>query len=393
MQKLIKIASLAVVASLLAACGGHGGAIPSQVGSGFTPQSVVSTDRSNWHPYYTVLPAKGVNFGDLDAQLAANQTIPFFKSTIKSPLDGNTYTYWIAGKNPHTSTTTTNITYVPIVLVLKFPGGVTIDPRNPACGDTVSVEDRFYDGPNFKSVALKSNGINVGTTQINDGDQRAQWWSLVKGTGYHTHLKPSIATPIVITKTAPTGSTAVAGVCSGSAHDVGEIDINAYDSMIQSIDKAHATPNEVPMVLTYNVVETESGSCCIIGYHSDFSNNGTQAYAVGAYTDQLFSAAGIRDIHAWTHEIGELINDPFVSTSEINLVPAWGHIGQQSGCQDNLEVGDPLTGTPFIVKYNGFTYHPQELVFFDWFFRTPSEGTAAKYSFEGTFTTTQGACT
>jgi hypothetical protein len=97
----------------------------------------------------------------------------------------------------------------------------------------------------------------------------------------------------------------------------------------------------------------------------------------------------IEDIHAWTHELGELLNDPFVS----NATPAWGHIGQVGGCQNNLEVGDPLTGTAFNLKYNGFMYHPQELAFFDWFFRTPSKGTGGLYSFEGTFTSPQGACT
>lgn len=109
---------------------------------------------------------------------------------------------------------------------------------------------------------------------------------------------------------------------------------------------------------------------------------------MGAYNDAGIFNAPIEDIHVWTHELGELINDPFVG----NAVPAWGHIGQQGGCQGNLEVGDPLTGTPYILKYNNFTYHPQELAFFDWFFRTKSKGTGGKYSFEGTFTSAQGAC-
>ena len=40
-------------------------------------------------------------------------------------------------------------------------------------------------------------------------------------------------------------------------------------------------------------------------------------------------------------------------------------------CQDNLEVGDPLTGFNFspIGGRNGFTYHLQELTFFSWFYR------------------------
>jgi hypothetical protein len=44
-------------------------------------------------------------------------------------------------------------------------------------------------------------------------------------------------------------------------------------------------------------------------------------------------------------------------------------LGQVLGCQSNLEVGDPLSGTdaPPIVMPNHFTYHLQELAFFSWF--------------------------
>ncbi len=43
-------------------------------------------------------------------------------------------------------------------------------------------------------------------------------------------------------------------------------------------------------------------------------------------------------------------------------------------------------------KHGGFTYHPQELAFFSWFFRTRSIGTGGKYSFKGTLTSTQRLC-
>jgi hypothetical protein len=160
--------------------------------------------------------------------------------------------------------------------------------------------------------------------------------------------------------------------------------------MVQNLANTYAKTTQVPVILSYNTFETEGGGCCVLGYHDAYSRSGgTQTYAVGAYNDAgVFGSTPIEDIHAWTHEIGELINDPFVG----NATPAWGHVGQQSGCQNNLEVGDPLTGTAFVHKYKGFTYHPQELVFFDWFFRTPSQGTGGKFSFEGTFTSSQGAC-
>jgi hypothetical protein len=72
----------------------------------------------------------------------------------------------------------------------------------------------------------------------------------------------------------------------------------------------------------------------------------------------------------------------------------WGHIGRVSGCQVNYEVGDPLSGKPLLaVKMpNGFTYHVQELAFFNWYYRiSPSTAVNAWYSLAGTFTADAGA--
>jgi hypothetical protein len=83
------------------------------------------------------------------------------------------------------------------------------------------------------------------------------------------------------------------------------------------------------------------------------------------------------------------MDDPLVN----NATPAWGNIGQVSGCQNNLEDGDPLTGTAFNAVLGGFTYHPQELVFFSWFSRqSPSIAVNGWYSFKNSFTTPAAAC-
>lgn len=89
-----------------------------------------------------------------------------------------------------------------------------------------------------------------------------------------------------------------------------------------------------------------------------------------------------------SHEIAEWIDDPGVH----NFTPRWGNIGQVVGCQGNLEDGDALTATnlPGIAGPNGFTYYVQELVFFSWFFRTPSLGAGGLFSDNGTFTTDAG---
>jgi hypothetical protein len=88
------------------------------------------------------------------------------------------------------------------------------------------------------------------------------------------------------------------------------------------------------------------------------------------------------------HEIGEWLDDPLGT----NPTPLWGGIGQVGGCQNNWEVGDPLSGTnfPAITMPNHVTYNPQENAFWSWFYSADHdpnfEGTAGgKYSMNGTF--------
>jgi hypothetical protein len=60
--------------------------------------------------------------------------------------------------------------------------------------------------------------------------------------------------------------------------------------------------------------------------------------------------------------------------------------------QNNLEVGDPLTGTLFpSVTLSGFTYNPQELAFFSWFYGAPSSGTGGAFSNNGAFAKDAGS--
>jgi hypothetical protein len=340
-------------------------------------------DAGQRRPIFVTLPPRGVDFTTL-GQPNANMTVPFFTNTVTSPLDGKTYTFRMVGTDPSKTPASTTVKYVPIVLRVHFADGTVLDPTKPGCNDTVSVEKRFFGSPLFHSVKLVSNGINVGTTQIEDAFQRANFWSMVGGTGFHVLLAPAMS-PILVDVTAPSGSVTSPGACPGKAHNLGQININAYDNIVVQLNNKYAKTTQLPIVAAYNVVET-FGGCCIIGYHNAYGRSGgTQTYAVGAYTDAGIFSPGIQDIHAWTHELGEWMDDPFIN----NATPSWGHVGQQPGCQNNLEVGDPLTGTPFIVQFNGFTYHPQELAFFSWFFRTPATGTGGEFSFEGTFESSQ----
>ena len=121
---------------------------------------------------------------------------------------------------------------------------------------------------------------------------------------------------------------------------------------------------DIPDLLFYNVVLTDNGGCCILGYHSAFNNpsfgGAFQTYSTSDYdSSQDLTGGGstTSDVSVLTHEVAEWLDDPNVG----NRAPrAWGHIGQVSGCQGNLEVGDPSAGTVSTVNLSGMTYHLQE---------------------------------
>ena len=346
-------------------------------------------EQHGWTPVFTAIP-RPVDMRAVLRGVQTGSTIQTWTSSIKSPLDHNTYNFTIVGTDPSKGGVSTTIKYMPIAVKWHFPGGIVIDPTKPGCNDTVSVVNRFFQGPMFSNVPNSSNGVTLPTTQTTDAFQIAEFWKYTQNSNYHVLMSPVGPHITIVNANAPAGSAVQAGGCSGSGHDLGEIPINAFDAIEQQLAlKYTKTASVMPVILSYNIVET-SGGCCIIGYHSVLTNHGNpQPYATGAYTDPGIFPTGDQDIWAWQHEMGEIFNDPYIN----NATPAWGHVGQVSGCQNNLEVGDPLTGTNYALSENGFTYHPQELAFFSWFFRqNPSIGTGGKYSYKGTFSSAQGTC-
>jgi hypothetical protein len=164
------------------------------------------------------------------------------------------------------------------------------------------------------------------------------------------------------------------------------------DVLVSKLFHNHLTPLGIGpgyfvVIMFYDTTMLGTTDQTVGGFHNFFLNADfshlPQTYAIAQYDDTETGTK--KDISPLSHEIGEWLNDPFVN----NSTPAWGHIGQQSGCQKNLEVGDPLSGTRISVKMpNGFTYHPQELAFTSWFFHdSPSLGVGGLYSSNGTFTT------
>ncbi|HEY5071160.1 MAG TPA: hypothetical protein VII63_03930 [Caulobacteraceae bacterium] len=381
----------------------------SAAGSSAQAASGGSGAARGWKPMYVTIPHAPLDIDMLSRQANAGTTIPFWTTTVTSPLDGNTYRTSMVGSSPYAPTKrNTSIVYVPIVARIHFANGVVLDANKSGNCDPQRVSTRFFNSPLFQPTTFISNGVDTsvgatGGTQFVSAFQRANFWNSVGGTNYGITLTTTAA-PIVVDVTAPaTGQTlSLTATCrtGNKTVNLGMMDINDYDAIVNNLVATYATPTQLPIILTYNFVMFigNSNNCCVLGYHNAVPlGTATQTYAVGSVIDPgIFT--GVEDMSVWTHEIGEWLDDPFVQASvkgghADDVTPAWGHTGQVSGCQNNLEVGDPLSGISFpVAGVAGYHYHYQDLAFQDWFYRTPSQATGGRYSMHGTFRTVQGAC-
>jgi len=344
--------------------------------------------------------------------------IPFFTYKMVASRNGHTYQGSIVGSSPFSpktndTTSTVNFVIVPVVLKFNFAGGsaFTFSPiaGDPGClGKGRTALSLTQQSPLFHPVSFTMNGVNVGNTTYPDAFQRGEFFHKI-GVNYHLAFKVTTLAAQTVTVAASGLSQAHANVfrftgqCGNNTGvtnipgGLGVVDINTFDPIAQGlISKLHLNASQFPFFMLYNSVlsvgdSTNLNNCCVLGYHNSESRlvtNPGQTYGVSEFEGRdgtMFK--GGADISIMTHEVGEWINDPSVT----NLVPSWGHIGQQHGCQDNLEVGDPLTGTLFRnVTLKGFTYHMQELAFFSWFYGKPSIGAGGRFSDNGTFTTDAG---
>ena len=134
--------------------------------------------------------------------LSAGLTVPYWTTSITSPLDGQTYQVSMVGSSPYDpSPHNTNVTYVPVAVRIHLDG-LVIDPTVPtpsyggphASCDTQSAARRFFNSPIFRPTTIVSNGRNVsaipGGTQLESAFQRANFWQAVKGNTLRGHLGP-----------------------------------------------------------------------------------------------------------------------------------------------------------------------------------------------------------
>jgi hypothetical protein len=333
---------------------------------------------------------------------------PKLKTFTATVIDNGThYKYTIVGKNPAKAVTnaSTTISTQLVPLRIVFANGDFWDPTvADVCDASATSLARTQNSPIFKPKAYTWGGASIGTAQYIDAFQRAEFWKFAQPTGINPtyHVKLKLTTLPVQTVNVPVAFSAesTAHICGSTTLRMGAVEINWFDAYLQNVLIPSLTiaglvaPNTFPLFLVHNVVEyiTVTSQCCVLGYHNAYQQTPTsqiQTYSLSMYDNTGLFFGGVGDVSILAHEVGEWADDPYVN----NPTRPWGHIGQVGGCQNNLEVGDPLTGTTITVPLGGFNYHPQELVFFSWFYRqVPTLGIPGWYSNNGTFTTVQGTC-
>ena len=332
--------------------------------------------------------------------------------------DGNTYTGQIVGRSPFLrgkTTTTIPVVLIPLKITINQSGiGWVGDPlgADPGClGAGHTSVGLTQQSPLFNPTNISMGGNHptptfIGKTTYPDAALRASFWQAIGATAssaYHLAFSVSTAPEQSLTFQGLTSDAAeysLSGQCgtNSSAPNVsgtlGVVNINTIDPALQTIiGNLGITQNQFPFFVLYYEVMSDGdarnlNNCCILGYHNALGSPG-QTYGISEYDiGTVFSDSD--DITPMSHEVEEWIFDP----TTVNLTPPWGNIGQQPGCQNNLEVGDPLSGTLFtpLLMPNGVTYHPQELAYNWWFFTSVSGGANGVFSNNGTFTGNAKAC-
>jgi hypothetical protein len=364
---------------------------------------------------------------DLLATGSTNKSmLPLFTFTVESNRDGNNYTGVIVGADPFHNRGNRNVsvkTFIVPTIVTLNSVGVNFNPTtgtfsavagvttfDPTIADTACLGNSgnnvplklLVQSPLMNNAVFDMGGTIVGDTQYIDAFQRAEFWNALGPNGredYHLLLSPVTLSPISINIPAANGVT-LPSTPFRSCAPLGIIGINFFDNLIQTsilpaLAKQGVDPSTFPILLFKDIVTADTpitnlGNCCFLGYHSSTSTVPFQTYSPLEFDTTGLFGPSVDDTTVMSHEVAEWANDPFGD----NPTPAWGGTGQvpPGFCQNNLEVGDPLTGTSFppVVMSNGFTYHLQELAFFSWFFASPSVGIHGWFSDDGTFLSDAG---
>ena len=362
-------------------------------------QAAASATQAPLTGYFVTEPWTGGTHTDAAVQALAAATIPMASYSFASTKDGKTYSGTLVGTSPFAATKTG--TTIPVVVIpLKVTIGTTVFDPSAAntCDGNISAVNRFNESPLVQVSPLTFNGTSVGTTQYVNGFMRAEFWNEIGGSAaYQNTLTFTTAAEQSVVALSPSQGSLYSSGCT----QLGIVSYSWFSSylsgtLVPALTKSGVIgPTKFAIFLLKNVVQStatppSTSGCCILGFHGAIGSP-VQTYGPMDW-DTTGDFSGTADGSVSSHEIAEWMNDPLGS----NPTPAWGNIGQVSGCQNNFEVGDPLSGTLMpAITLSGKAYHMQELGFFSWYYNKlgiASLGTGGKFSGNGTFKGPSKAC-
>jgi hypothetical protein len=254
-----------------------------------------------------------------------------------------------------------------------FSNSLVFDPtKKDACTPQPAL-NMVQNLPVFKPVTLTVGGTLLGTGQFESLFQRGNFWAFT-GPGkvnpkYEVNLTYSALSEVTVEVQ---GGLTATGPCD----------------LLGAIG-----PTTLPILLFYNVVmyDTNPGNCCVTCYHNALLDNAMHlnTYVVSDHDETGIFGKFLQDIMSMSRDIGEWMDDPTGG----NPTPPWENIGQVTGCQSNLDVGDPLSGTVEIPSSTKTVCHVQDLAFKSWFYHdVVSTGVNGWYSLYGNFRAFAASC-
>jgi hypothetical protein len=382
------VAALVAVAGALVAVSANAGAA--------SPSAIPIVDDATLKPQTATIGGAPV--------LKTTRTVTHWYGQTTDPHNGVTYGYNMVGVDPSTNASATvGVDIIPLNLNVAGQafngtdnlGGVLASPLFTT-GD-YSTTSAASDSSGGKGAGGELSAGNNGV-QLQDATMRAQFNKV--GTGYHLVLDtPAVHAPITIDVPAQHGTR----LRSGRGVVYADVNIQWFETKIQNLISSlgYVDPTRLPLFVTNDVVlyiGSNPGNCCVIGFHGagivpgktagPGQGNGNQA--VQTYAWASWMTAGffnpstgwvLQDINAFSHEIAEWADDPFVN----NTVEPWlTPTAPQYGCTSVLETGDPVVGIGFSQGTNGSdqgpapngtnytdgTYHPEDEVYLPWFMRS-----------------------
>jgi hypothetical protein len=336
--------------------------------------------------------------------LKTTRTVTNWHGQTTDPNNGVTYGYNMVGVDPSTNASATvGVDIIPLNLNVAGQafngtdnlGGVLASPLFTT-GD-YSTTSAASDSSGGKG---SGGGLSAGNdgVQLQDATMRAQFNKV--GTGYHLVLDtPIVHDAITIDVPAEHGTR----LQSGRGVIYADVNIQWFATKIQNLISSlgYVDPTRLPLFVTNDVVlyiGSNPGNCCVIGFHGagivpgrtagpghGNGNQPVQTYAWASWMTAGFFRPStgwvLQDINAFSHEIAEWADDPFVN----NTVEPWlTPTAPQYGCTSVLETGDPVVGIGFSqgtntfdqgpapngTKYTDGTYHPEDEVYLPWFMRS-----------------------